>query len=299
MRLHTLTPWAAAPCLAALLTTACAGEPADATADVDQPFATLLSGDPIHEQVTLDGLYFLKPEIALQLVAGNLATDVFFFLDNRYHFDDCNFSRASRLIAADQEQAVGFLNPSADTPETTFSALQAFARSLHAVQDLYSHTNWVEIEAAGLVDESLGAWSVLTPYSVLTPSNVMIVEGQPPRGTRVSRDARLPYPENMRVTVQRGAERWLGLVSGSVDYEPGDYCPARIRSTHEELNKDRSTDTDRTLQHEQAKALAMTQTTHEWCRLRALTKARWGEAGEQRLNTWVAAGATPPDCGAP
>src|SRR5688500_7929134 len=117
MRLRSLSPWAAGSCLAALLSTACGGEPAVATGDIDQPFATVLSGDPIHEQVTLDGLYFLKPEVALQLVAGNLAADVFFIFDSRYHFDDCNFSRASRMIAANQMQAVESLNPASDTPE--------------------------------------------------------------------------------------------------------------------------------------------------------------------------------------
>jgi hypothetical protein len=124
----------------------------------------------------------------------------------------------------------------------------------------------------------------------------MVVQGAPPRGTSVSRATNGAYPQNAIVEVRRGRERWRGLISGSVDYEPGEYCPAPVRMTHEQLNKDRTTSADRTAQHEQAKALATTQTTHEWCRLRALTRARWGEAGEQRLDTWLTVGATPPDC---
>jgi hypothetical protein len=289
----------AAPAAVVLGLVACGGEPADTTASSEEPFATLLSADPVHEQVTIDGLYFLKPEIGLQLLAGNLATDILFVLENRYHFDDCNFSGTTRTIRANQRAAVEFLNPANDTPETTFSAIAAFARSLHAVQDFYSHTNWVEIEATGLLDESLGEWPELAPYSVLSPSNVMIVQGAPPAGTTVSRDTSAAYPASVVVEVQRGAERWRGLISGSVDYEPGEYCPAAVRMTHEQLNKDRTATAGRTQQHEQAKALATTQTTHEWCRLRALARARWGEAGEQRLDTWLTPAATPPDCASP
>lgn len=289
----------AAPVLAVLGLAACGGETAETTASAEEPFATLLSADPVHEQVTIDGLYFLKPQIGLQVLAGNLATDILFVLENRYHFDDCNFSSTTRTIRDNQRAAVESLNPAADTPETTFAAIAAFARSLHAVQDFYAHTNWVESEAAGLLDESLGEWPELVPYSVLGPANLMVVEGAPPAGTTVSRRANAAYPASAVVEVRRGAERWRGLISGSVDYEPGEYCPARVRMTHEQLNKDRTATAGRTLQHEQAKALATAQTTHEWCRLRALTRARWGEAGEQRLNTWLTPGATPPDCAAP
>jgi hypothetical protein len=284
--------------LAALGLIACGGEAAETTASVEDPFATVLSGDPVHEQVTVDGLYFLKPDIGLQLLAGNLATDILFVLENRYHFDDCNFSGATRTIRDNQGAAVEFLNPDNDTPETTLSAVLAFARSLHAIQDFYSHTNWVESEATGLLDASFGEWPELVPYSVLGPSNLMVVQGAPPRGTSVTRNKSGTYPESTIVEVRRGRERWRGLISGSVDYEPGEYCPARVRMTHEQLNKDRTT-SDRTAQHEQAKALATAQTTHEWCRLRALTRARWGEAGEQRLDAWLTVGATPPDCAAP
>lgn len=286
------------PALAVLGLSACGGEPVEPTAKTEEPFATILSGDPVHEQVTVDGLYFLKPEIGVQLLAGNLATDILFVLENRYHFDDCNFSGTTRTIRDDQRAAVEFLNPANDTPETTLSAVLAFARSLHAIQDFYAHTNWVESEAVGLIDDSLGEWPELKPYTVLD-SNLMVVQGAPPAGTRVSRNTRGAYPASAAVEVRRGAERWRGLISGSVDYEPGEYCPAPVRMTHEQLNKDRTATAGRTLQHEQAKALATTQTTHEWCRLRALTRARWGEAGEQRLDTWLTPGVSPPDCAAP
>lgn len=283
-------------CAAAIIGAGCSASSEAPTGETEQPFATGLSGDPIHERVTADGLYFLRPEIVVQLQALNVATDLRFILESRYHFDDCNFSQASATVRAEQAAAVEYLNPNDSTPQSTFRALERFARSLHIVQDFYAHTNWVESEAPGLLDQSLSEFPVLAPYSTLPNSNVVIVEGAVPKGTAVTRDHDAPYPENAVVRVQRRASRWLGLISGSVDYEPGDACPRQVRMTHDELNKDRSDAPDRTLQHEQAKALATQQTTHEWCRLRALTAARWGDAGVERLNTWVAVGSTAPTC---
>ena len=66
--------------------------------------------------------------------------------------------------------------------------------------------------------------------------------------------------------------------------------------THEELNKDKSTNLGRSQQYEAAKSLAILQTEHEWCRLRALTRASWGDEGVARLDSWVTAGASVPAC---
>lgn len=279
-----------------LFAAGCADGRAEQTNDVDQPFSTALSGEAVHEEVTADGLYFLRPEIIAKLQVLNAATDVQFFYEARYHFDNCSFSQSSKTIAAEQSTAVQHLNPGNNTPQTTLLALQAFARSLHTAQDFYAHTNWVELTLPGLVDQSLGPWPVLAPYSILSPSNAVVVQGSPAPGTTVARDHAAPYPENTLVRVQRQGQLWPGLISGSVQYEPGDYCPPQVMMSHQELNKDRSTTAGRTLQHEQAKALAVSQTTHEWCRLVALTRAAWGDAGEQRLLTWLVAGALGPDC---
>ena len=66
--------------------------------------------------------------------------------------------------------------------------------------------------------------------------------------------------------------------------------------THEELNKDKSSNVGREQQYEAAEALAILQTEHEWCRLTELTRATWGDAGTARLSTWIAPGATTPAC---
>jgi hypothetical protein len=66
--------------------------------------------------------------------------------------------------------------------------------------------------------------------------------------------------------------------------------------THEELNKDNSTNPGRVAQFVEARALAVEQTRHEWCRLVTLTREAYGEAGEQRLCSWIADAAAAPTC---
>jgi hypothetical protein len=276
----------------------CSDAGAGATGDMEQPFSTGLSSEPNHEEITADGLYFLRPDVIALLQGFNVATDVQFFFESRYHFDDCNFSQAAQTVAFEESAAVAALDPANVTPESELLALQAFGHALHSVQDFYAHTNWVELGMTDLVDRSLDAWPALEPYATIGSSTVVVVEGPPPKRVSVSRDHDAPYPDNAVVRVRSRARHSPGLISGTVDYEPGDACPRQVAMTHDELNKDRATIAGRTLQHEQAKALGIAQTTHEWCRLVALTRAAWGEAGEQRLASWIALGATAPDCGA-
>ena len=66
--------------------------------------------------------------------------------------------------------------------------------------------------------------------------------------------------------------------------------------THEELNKDKSSLVERSRQYEAAKTLAILQSEHEWCRLRALTSKAWGASGTARLDAWVAEGGVTPTC---
>jgi hypothetical protein len=260
-----------------------------------EPFSTF-PGEPNHEDITALGLSFLRPEILLAVQEANAATDVEFLLENANHFDDCNFTGGSRVVQSSQAEAVAQLDPSVATPETDLLAIRAFGRSLHALQDFYAHTNWIELGGEVLVDGSLGAFPTLSPYSTIASSGFIIVQGNKPKHAALTRDDAAAYPTNALVTVKLGRERAPGLISGTVDYEAGNFCPAAVAMTHEELNKDKSTLLDRVEQYEAAKALAILQTEHEWCRLRELTRNAWGDLGVTRLETWVAAGATAPTC---
>lgn len=265
-----------------------------APATVADPFSTA-PNEPNHEAITAAGLPFLQPDLLSALQAANAETDAEFFFVNANHFDDCNFTGGSAVVQTSENEAVSALDPSAP-PESDLLAIRAFGRSLHAVQDFYAHTNWIELGGNLLVDRTLGAFPTLSPYSTVPSSGFVIVQGTKPKRAALTRDDDAPYPENAVVTVRLDRSRALGLISGTVDYEPGDYCPASVAMTHGELNKDTSTTAGRTRQYEAAKALAILQTEHEWCRLRELTRAQWGDAGVARLDTWVAAGHTPPAC---
>jgi hypothetical protein len=261
----------------------------------DESFSTA-PGEPNHEAITGIGLSFLRPEILTALQAANVATDIEFFLVNANHFDDCNFTGGSAVVSSSQAEAVAALDPAGLPVESDALAIRAFGRSLHALQDFYAHTNWIELGGETLVDSSLEPFASLVPYSTVPSSGFVVVEGRKPKHASLSRDESASYPASAVVSAKVGKVRAPGLISGTVDYEEGNFCPDSVAMTHEELNKDKSSNVGRTAQYEAAKALAILQTEHEWCRLRALTEAAWGAPGVTRLDSWVAAGAIAPAC---
>jgi hypothetical protein len=259
---------------------ACVAQPAD-TERAEQKFSTTPT-EPNHEEITGAGLSFLRSEVVVALQAANVATDVQFVLDSAAHFDDCNFSGGSQRVAESEAAAVAAVGSGNDV-----EAMRMFGRALHAVQDFYAHSNWVELGGTTLVDRSLTAFPVLTEYTTLDPSGFLVVEGAPRKNVSLFRKQGAKYPENAIVTARIGKVTSFGLISGTVDYEPGDKCPAQIAMTHDELNKDKSTLTDRVPQYLAAKDLATQQTRHEWCRLLTMTRNTHGDAGDQRLFAWV------------
>lgn len=259
------------------------------------PFSTAPK-EPNHEAVTTSAFDFLKPEILAALVAANVETDVQFALVNANHFDDCNFSGGSEVVASNQAAAVGYLNPAAPGQEADARAIVHLGRSLHALQDFYAHTNWVELGGEALVDQSNAAFPVLGPYSSVPSTGFVIVQGAKPKNTALTRKTDANYPNNAIVTVRARSLQAFGLISGTVDYEAGDFCPPAVAMTHEQLNKDQSTTPGRAAQHEIAMSLATAQSRHEWCRLNALVQAAYGDVS--RLSAWVAEASVPPDCNA-
>lgn len=278
----------------------CSASDEAATAELEpgmgsQPFSTS-PDEPNHENVTALGLSFLRPEILAAVQAANVATDVEFALENANHFDDCNFTGGSRVVQSSQAEAVAQLDPRVASPEADLQAIRAFGRSIHALQDFYAHTNWVELGGQVLVDSSLGAFPTLRPYAPIAATGFIVIQGNKPKQAALTRDDDASYPSNAVVTVKLAKSRAPGLMSGTVAYEAGNFCPQSVAMTHDELNKDKSALVERVEQHEAAKALAILQSEHEWCRLRELTRRAWGELGVARLDTWVAEGQAAPVC---
>jgi hypothetical protein len=284
-------------CFAPLLV-ACGGQDnIESAGESDVPFSTAPQ-EPNHENITLSALGFLRPEILDPLVAANVETDVQFVLVSANHFDDCNFSGGSQVVSSNQAAAVQALDPSAPSPESEADAIVHFARSLHAAQDFYAHTNWIESGGQVLVDSTLNPFPALSGYQVVPSTGFVLVQGRKPKSSALYRNDDAPYPDDAIVTYRSSGTRARGLISGTVDYEPGDYCPDSVAMTHADLNKDKSTNVGREAQYEAAKALAIQQTAHEWCRLRALMSAAYGDAGPARLDTWVADASAAPNCSA-
>lgn len=297
MPINHTTPRVARSLLALLASalTACGAAEDEPVASQSARFSTAPS-EPNHEDITRDGLNFLRPEILSALTLANAATDVEFVLVNANHFDDCNFSAGSQVVSSSQAEAVRSLDP-ALPPESDARAIAFFARSLHALQDFYAHSNWVELGGTRtLVDQSLRAFATLTPYTTVPASGFVVIQGAKPKNSALTRDDDAAYPQSAVVTVKLGKSRSPGLISGTVDYEPGNDCPPAVAMTHDELNKDKSTLVGREQQYRDARSLATAQTRHEWCRLNELARTAWGEVGTARLATWVADGSITPDC---
>ena len=265
---------------------ACSSAP-EPTQREQQPFATALAGEPVHEDITAEALPFLQPAVLTEVTEANVSVDVAFVLVNANHFDDCNFTGGASVIRAFQSEAVADLDPTSETIDGDAKAAAAFGQWLHTAQDFYSHSNWVESSGQGLVDSSLDLWPTWTPYEVLSPSGFVLVQGDPPKRTSVTRQDDAPYPQDAIVRVKSQKTQELGVMSGTVDYEPGDYCPPSIAMTHADLNKDKSDIPGRESEFVTAKALAVQQTTHEWCRLVALVRSAYGDAGVTRVMAWT------------
>jgi hypothetical protein len=254
--------------------------------------------EPIHAEIVEDTLGFLKPSVRTYVkeVAG-LGTDVAFVADSSYHFDDCTFVASSQRVAEEQARVLSYLDPNSQSSESPIFAQRSFARSLHIVQDFYSHSNWVELGHTTLFNESLDAWTAPAPYD--TADAFIIVDGDPPPGFALYRRRGGPYPQDRIPQLRRASTLWPALFSGSVTWEPGDQCPPQIRLDHAELNKDRARNADGTekVGHAAAKALAVRQTHHEWCRVLALARTAHGEGGDALLFDWVSDHDAASDCG--
>ena len=267
---------------------ACSAQTPEPTASQEQqPFATALAGEPVHEEITAEALPFLQPAILTAVQEADVSVDVEFALVNANHFDDCNFTGGASVIRGYQSDAIAALDPANISPESDAAAIAAFGRWLHTAQDFYSHSNWVESNGQDIVENTLGVWPAWSPYETLSPSGFVLVQGSPPPRTSVTRHDDEPYPEDAVVRVKSAKTQEVGVMTGTVDYEPGDFCPPSIAMTHADLNKDKSDIPGRETQFVTAKSLAVEQTHHEWCRLVAMVTNAYGQAGRARVMAWT------------
>jgi Mg-chelatase subunit ChlD len=240
-------------------------------------FSNDLSGEPNHENITREALSFLTPTILNDIDGEHYQADTAYAAFSEYHFDGCEFRGSSEKINELYTDLILSLNPNSPDLE---NAPDAFGLLLHPVQDFYAHSNWIELGMPGIVDDGNNFWHELQPWELR--KGVVIIQGeQIPEGIKLSRNGAV-----VRATIASPLPQPHGVFPALLTGTFGpDSCPDSISLSHSRLNKD---DTSRP-NHFEARARAVLQTTHEWCRLVNLVQARYGNAGVEFLfKNWVA-----------
>lgn len=260
-----------------------------------------------HDRITRQALPFLRPWVLRELAARADDPDDLPLIDQRsaHHFDDCDFNDGAAHInnryghAEPRYGAVSALKPLRrfDSLGGTFplpvdyplilDGLSAWAFALHAAQDFYSHSNWIEmglLTAPKIVDRRLGTWRAMSADwgSVRGDlgdgyGNILSAQAPLPLGWSLS------YPGHPYVPIVLDAAGKLHHLLISGEAGPFSSCPAGARISHTQLNKDDVIPDSGSLQspttHVQAAAMAVHQTRHEWCRLQRLAFDDSGVAG--------------------
>src|SRR5207247_1745805 len=79
-----------------------------------------------------------------------------------YHFDGCYFNEGATTINSRYQTILNNANPNSFNSNTM--AVE-FGKLMHATQDFYAHSNWVEDSKTSLAQPGLGLWDPMVPYS--------------------------------------------------------------------------------------------------------------------------------------
>jgi len=309
-----------------------------------QPFL----GWSIHENITREGLGFLRREAYETAVTGNWDLDYETgpLIDIDYpwfHFDDASFKATMELQINPTydlmlNKYLGWFNLVGDSPPNAAQAylglyapdggggldsvdyknhlrnsvLYSFGRLLHSSQDLYSHSNWVELREQGfvtkrLIDTDLDYWRVPESHWEIYPGDTDIVLAQGnattlPDGWTVSflEGTHSPSPagKTMKIEIEteidneKVIETKYGLLTGRF-HGPDFYewTHADFHWFHDDdvfgdytgLNKDTHL---RVYGFNEAAELAVLQTAHEWDRFVALVESEFGPEAVKTLESF-------------
>lgn len=230
----------------------------------------MLFSVPIHVDLTTDALPFLNTETVAAISAEHVVVDTIGALDSDNHMDNCHFIGGVANINEQLSEAVADADPAALDP---LLAAGNFGHALHTAEDLYAHSNWVELGQTTLFDDGNGFWQSVTPYEVR--DGVMVVQGPSPFGPgSVTRDGLI-------VHINTGTQVFDGVITGQFGLTPAD-CPPEAVVSHDELNKDSAARPG----FQAAIDLAIRQVRHEFVRLVQLVEAQHGTA-QPLLDAWV------------
>jgi len=239
----------------------------------------LFFGTDLHQDLTASALNFLNSSVLATINDQHRVQDK---VDPNgdtaaYHFDGSYFNEGATAINSRYRTIQDNSNPSAFNSATV---AREFGKIMHAVQDFYAHSNWVETGLTTLVDGGNGFWNALAPYTIR--SGAIMIEGEnqhpsiSPYGTasfsRSGHQVKVTFP---------GGVTLPGIISGAWEQEK---LPDNIEVHHDYLNKDYP---DRA-GYSSARDLAVKQSKHEFARLGALIGEKYGSAGvDKLLAAWV------------
>jgi hypothetical protein len=305
-------------------------------AGVVTAFAAAPAGDvgafsvSIHEGITFSGLgppsrenfSFLRRAVFDDIADQHDQIDSGFSgaRDER-HFDDCEFDGGAKYIRDRYAEARGDL-----VDADPWDATDAFGNLLHPAQDVYAHSDWIELGFPRTPDNPA------TPAVDVARSDLVDLSGaqsslaQPwraPAGGGIVRSGILLGADDWNIPLgwsivpdgggrhvptlvdPEGRARGRLLVTGEGRFD--DECDVHFSGIpllrayngfeHSELNKDAPDGPNGPSAHTKAAALATLQTGYEWCRL-VRDAGRSGRDG-LLLATWVRAGGNPHPAGTP
>lgn len=224
------------------------------------PSAAFAFKPATHQRVTQTGLAALRPDVVTRILAANRWQDIPLSLSlglNAHHFNDCGFSQGAAFVQAEYARLAHQLLGGSPRAAETFGAI------LHAIQDLYAHSNWADTGVDALLSEVFAPgeaqWPALLPAS--HAASVVMVEGEM-EGWTLLRQGRL-----VSATDRQGVAH-IGIISGAVAHDMR--CPTSVVVGHWDNaseNKGLAKDDVRSPGYEVASALALRQTERELCRL--------------------------------
>lgn len=268
---------------------------AEMTREAEDEFASIGFVAADHEDLTDAALSFLKRSVLANLGDENEGTDAGFMkLMSEYHFDNCRFLETTARLRNQYSTLVRYLDPNAFRDK---DAQRIFGQILHTMQDFYSHSNWTEHQKARATMNIVPLGDFL-PRQLLpgmyVGDGMYVLQNAIPSEFQIvgnySRTQKVPYVRQ----VVNGVSTLIGfgLITGTFsDNDDPSACVPGATIRHGGLIYSQSDepvlakDDSGTYLHDEAKALARSQSREEFCRLTRLATLRYGEPGRIKLNT--------------
>ncbi len=231
--------------------------------------------NPVHQEITHVALGFARTDVVEDMDGEHDQADVGHAYDNDVHMDGCEFRQGTELINSLYRDVIENLDP-ANPGADPWQASDDFGFMTHPSQDFYSHSNWIEAGQTDIFDAGLGFYTELQGWSEIRPG-LVVAQGELdtlPAGWSVQRDQ-----DSLVPTVTNDANKTSkALMTGHNDTLSDPWhndCADPITIDHSDLNKDEDSRTG----YWPARALAIQQTEHDWCRLLNLLQSQKGIGG--------------------